>query len=83
MKSWNVLGVVLILAASFASPVMAKEKNSPATKDKGAFYSGGFTREGSAITLSGSSKSVAGPPMSDVVVVVKEGGFNSGGGTKC
>ncbi len=73
MKSWNVLGVVLILAASLAGPVMAKEKNSPATKDNGTFYSGGFTREGNAITLSGSSKSVAGPPMSDVVVVVKEG----------
>ncbi len=39
----------------------------------GATYEEGFSAEANSLTLDGNSKSVAGPPMSDVVVVVKEG----------
>lgn len=79
MKMGRILAVILILAA-FAGGMMIgkgeREKGVPVvveTAGGGATYSGGFAAKDNAFTLSGNSKSVAGPPMSDVIVVVENG----------
>jgi len=41
--------------------------------DSAATYEGGFDAEDNTLTLRGNRKSVAGPPMTDIVVVVEEG----------
>lgn len=79
MNIGKVLALVLILAAFAAGMFIGKGNHQEAvpvvveSAGSGATYSGGFTAEDNAFTLSGNSKSVAGPPMTDVIVVVNEG----------
>jgi parallel beta-helix repeat protein len=79
MKAGKILGLILILAAFAAGLVIGKGKGEPtapvavSSGSGGATYTGGFSAKDNALTLSGNGKSVAGPPMSDVIVVVKEG----------
>jgi parallel beta-helix repeat protein len=76
MKAGKIIGLVLILGA-FAVGLMIGNKQSAApvitTGSGGATYDGGFVATDNTLTLSGNSKSVAGPPMSDVVVRVEAG----------
>jgi parallel beta-helix repeat protein len=75
----GVISAVLILAAFAAGTIIGKGKGGSdapvlATTSGGATYSGGVDApEDNVMTLDGNSRFVAGPPMSDVVVVVKEG----------
>ncbi|HEY6131610.1 MAG TPA: cytochrome-c peroxidase, partial [Halioglobus sp.] len=78
MKAGKLLGLMLILAAFAAGLFIGKGRGGAVvpviTSDSsGATYSGGFEAKDNALTLSGNRKSVAGPPMTDVVVVVKDG----------
>ncbi|CAA0102044.1 Uncharacterised protein [Halioglobus japonicus] len=79
MNIGKILAVILILAAFAVGMVIGKggqEEVAPAivkSAGSGATYGAGFTAENNAFTLSGNSKSVAGPPMTDVVVVVQDG----------
>ncbi len=79
MKIGRILAVVLIVAAFAIGMVLGERKQesaTPAVVDSGSSgpaYSGGFREEDNTFTLSGNSKSVAGPPMTDVIVVVQEG----------
>jgi pectin methylesterase-like acyl-CoA thioesterase len=78
MKAGKIIGLVLILAAFAAGLVIGKNRSGaslPAVTSSsgGATYSGGFAAKDNALSLSGNGKSVAGPPKSDAVVVVKDG----------
>ncbi|MEZ5572688.1 MAG: parallel beta-helix domain-containing protein [Halioglobus sp.] len=78
MKAGKIVGLILILAAFAAGLTIGKRNGSESAPiissgSAGATYSGGFSAKDNALTLSGNGKSVAGPPMSDVVVVVKDG----------
>ena len=78
MKAGKILGLILILAAFAAGLTVGKGKSGLSavvteTQSDGATYGGGFSAKDNVFTLSGNSKSVAGPPMTDVVVVVKDG----------
>ncbi len=61
------VGLLLAGCGQNAAPVIT-------TSNSAATYEGGFAAEGNVLTLDGNTKSVAGPPMSDVVVVVEDGG---------
>ena len=77
MKAGKILGLILILAAFAAGMMLGKGKGGPApiitAGSGGATYDGGFSAQDNSLTLSGNSKSVAGPPMTDIVVVVNDG----------
>ncbi len=78
MKAGKIIGLILIVAAFAVGLIVGKSKggiSSPVITagSGGATYSGGFSAKDNELTLSGNSKSVAGPPMTDVVVVVKDG----------
>lgn len=79
MKAGKILSLILVLAAFAIGLTVGKNRqdaDTPATVasgGSGASYSGGFSAEDNAYTLSGNSKSVAGPPMTDVLVVVNDG----------
>ena len=77
MKAGKILGLILILAAFAAGLFIGKGKGGPApvitAGSGGATYGGGFSAQDNSYTLSGNSKSVAGPPMTDIVVVVNDG----------
>ncbi len=78
MKAGKIIGLILILAAFAAGLTIGKGKGGASAPvitsgSGGVTYSGGFSAKDNTLTLSGNSKSVAGPPMTDVVVVVKEG----------
>jgi parallel beta-helix repeat protein len=79
MSTGKILAVVLILAAFVGGMFIGKgsqEQRPPAiveSASSGATYGAGFNAENNEFTLSGNSKAVAGPPMTDVVVVVNEG----------
>ncbi len=79
MNMGKILAVILVLAAFAGGMVIGKgsrEESAPVVVESSgsaASYSGGFSAEDNEFTLSGNSKSVAGPPMSDVVVVVRDG----------
>ncbi|MCB1690092.1 MAG: right-handed parallel beta-helix repeat-containing protein [Halioglobus sp.] len=79
MNIGKILAVVLVLAAFAGGMIIGKGSQEDAapvvveSAGSGATYSGGFTAKDNEFTLSGNSKSVAGPPMTDVVVVVKDG----------
>ena len=60
------LGVNMGKGGDSAPPVMT-------ATDSTATYTGGFRAENNTLSLDGNSKSVAGPPMTDIVVVVKDG----------
>jgi parallel beta-helix repeat protein len=78
MKAGKLLALILVVVAFAAgltlgrggSAVLAPTVN---TDKPTASYSGGFSAKDNALTLGGNSKSVAGPPMTDVKVVVKAG----------
>jgi len=78
MKAGNILGLILV-AAAFAVGLTVGKGSAPApaltvnTASSGATYTGGFAAKDNVLTLSGNGKSVAGPPMTDVVVVVNDG----------
>lgn len=78
MKAGKIIGLVLVIAAFAAGAVIGKRGSVPTvpaatTGSGGATYSAGFTAKDNALTLSGNAHAVAGPPTSDVVVVVKDG----------
>jgi parallel beta-helix repeat protein len=79
MNKGRILALILILAAFAVGLGVGKGKQDTsapvvvASGGSGAAYDGGFSAADNAFTLSGNSKSVAGPPMTDVVVVVKDG----------
>jgi parallel beta-helix repeat protein len=79
MKAGKTIGLVLILAAFAVGLFVGKDKGGMSTppvvtsSSGGATFSGGFSAEGNNLTLSGNSKAVAGPPMTDIVVVVNDG----------
>ena len=77
MKAGKILGLILILAVFAAGVFIGKGKGGPApvitAGSGGATYGGGFSAQDNSYTLSGNSKSVAGPPMTDIVVVVNDG----------
>jgi parallel beta-helix repeat protein len=77
MKAGKILGLILILAAFAAGMILGKGKGGSApvitAGSGGATYEGGFSAQDNSMTLSGNSKSVAGPPMTDIVVVVNDG----------
>ena len=77
MNAGKIIGLVLILAAfavgliigggdSDSAPVITSSSGGPA-------FDGGFRAEAGQVTGRGNPKSVAGAPMSDVVVVVNDG----------
>jgi parallel beta-helix repeat protein len=78
MKVGKIVGLILICAAFAAGLTIGKGKGGASAPvvtsgSGGAAYSGGFAAKDNALSLSGNSKSVAGPPMTDVVVVVNDG----------
>jgi pectin methylesterase-like acyl-CoA thioesterase len=78
MKTGKIFGLILILAAFAAGMTIGKKYSSTeapviTASSGGATYSGGVENNDGALSLSGNSKSVAGPPMSEVVVVVSDG----------
>jgi parallel beta-helix repeat protein len=78
MKAGKVVGLILILAA-FAAGMTIGKKNTGTeapvitASSGGASYGGGLEANDGTLSLSGNSKSVAGPPMSEIVVVVSDG----------
>lgn len=78
MKAGKILGLILIVVA-FAGGLMLGEKRGEtvapvlSTGAVGGTYAGGVNVENNELTLSGNSRFVAGPPMSDTVVVVNDG----------
>lgn len=72
----QILGLVLI-AVAFVAGVYLGKGGDPApmikAADTVATYEAGFSAEGNTLTLDGNTKSVAGPPMTDIVVVVNDG----------
>lgn len=77
MKAGKIFGLVLVIAAFAVGMTIGKNRNTVApvitAGSGGATYSEGFTAQDNTLTLAGNSKSVAGPPMTDIVVVVKDG----------
>ena len=79
MNKGKFLALILIVAAFAAGLGLGKgrqESSAPvavSSGGSGANYGGGFSAADNAFTLSGNSKSVAGPPMTDVIVVVNDG----------
>lgn len=77
MKAGKILGLILILAAFAVGLTIGKGGGGAApvitTGSGGASYGAGFSAEDNVLTLGGNSKSVAGPPMTDIVVVVNDG----------
>ena len=78
MKAGKILGIILIAVAFVAGLLIGKGNGSieppqVVSGNAGATYGAGFNAEGNEFTLSGNSKSVAGPPMTDIVVVVSDG----------
>ncbi len=78
MKAGKIFGLMLILSAFAVGWIVGKNKTSAAApvisyRIAGEDYEGGFDAGDGTFTLSGYSKSVAGPPMTDVVVVVNDG----------
>ena len=78
MNAGKILGLILIFSAFAAGLVIGKNKSSAVAPiitagSGGAAYESGFSAKDNELTLSGNSKSVAGPPVTDVVVVVNDG----------
>ncbi len=83
MKAGKISGLVLVLVLVLVAFVVGlmigiggQEQGAPAavvSAAGGATYGGGFSAEDNAFSLSGNSKSVAGPPMTDIVIVVNDG----------
>ncbi|MEM9254575.1 MAG: parallel beta-helix domain-containing protein [Pseudomonadota bacterium] len=77
MSTGKIVTVVLISVAFGAGLLMGKHSDGePPTitsSSSGPSYAEGFVAEDNEITLAGSGKSVAGPPMTETVVVVKDG----------
>lgn len=78
MKAGKIIGLVLILAAFAVGLFIGKDRSVAtlpvsSTGSGGPTYSGGFAAKDNALSLSGNAHAVAGPPMSEVVVVVKDG----------
>jgi parallel beta-helix repeat protein len=80
MKSGKLLGLILVVVAFAAglmlgrggtSAVVAPTVNTDGAKN--ATYTGGFSAKDNVLTLSGNTRAVAGPPMTDAKVVVNPG----------
>ncbi len=76
MKGTTIISLVLV-AAAFAGGLMLGKGGEKApvitATNSDAVYAAGFSAEDNTLSLDGSSKSVAGPPMTDIVVVVEDG----------
>jgi parallel beta-helix repeat protein len=76
MKGGKLIALVLAVAG-FALGLTVNNDGAPSVsivpEVEAATYKEGFRAEGNAVTLDGNSKFVAGPPMTDIVVVVKDG----------
>ena len=83
----QILGLVLIAAAFALGLNLGKGGDMPAptvtASSTGAVYDEGFKAENNTLTFDGNRKSVAGPPMTDIVVTVKPGESIPGGGQEC
>ena len=78
MKAAKIFGLILIFSAFAVGWVVGKNRSAVAVPtftvgSAGASYESGFSAGDSKLTRSGNSKSVAGPPMTDVVLVVNDG----------
>lgn len=77
MKAGKIIGLVLVLAAFAVGLTVGKRGVDSApvmtSSSGGASFSGGAQAENGYLSLSGNSHSVAGPPMTDIVVVVNDG----------
>ncbi len=79
MKAGKIIGLVLIVGCIRGGADDRQKqgrlavRRSITSSSGGATYSGGFSAKDNTLTLSGNGKSVAGPLMSDVVIVVKDG----------
>ena len=78
MKAGKTLGLMLIIVAFVVGLFIGKDRFAAVAPiisagSGGASYEGGFSAKDNELVLSGNSKSVAGPPMTDVVVVVNDG----------
>ena len=78
MKAKNILGFIVLLAVFVVGLTLGKsdEKNRPPVLSGGAggaTYTGGAKLQGNELAVTGNSRFVAGPPMSDEVIVVHDG----------
>jgi parallel beta-helix repeat protein len=76
MKGGKLIALVLVIAGFVFGYTVDRDRNSylaVVPQVEAATYKDGFKAEGNTVTLDGNSKFVAGPPMTDIVVVVKDG----------
>ena len=78
MKAKNILGLIFLLAVFVAGFTLGKsdEKSAPPVLSGGAggaTYTGGAQSQDNELAVTGNSRFVAGPPMSDEVIVVHDG----------
>ncbi|NND66831.1 MAG: cytochrome-c peroxidase [Halioglobus sp.] len=76
MNAGKLIGLALIAVAFAGGLFIGKGRDAApviTASSGGAVYDQGFTADDNQLTVAGNVKSVAGPPMSDVVVVVNEG----------
>lgn len=77
MKAGKIIGLVLVIAAFAIGLGIGKSGAGSApvitTSSGGASFGGGFQADKGQLTGSGNPMSVAGPPMTDIVVVVNDG----------
>ncbi|MEZ5568576.1 MAG: parallel beta-helix domain-containing protein [Halioglobus sp.] len=76
MKGTTLIGLLLI-AGAFAGGLTLGKRGEPApvitAGNSDAVYTAGFSADDNTLSLDGNRKSVAGPPMTDIVVVVNDG----------
>ncbi len=77
MKVGKIIGLVFVLVAFIVGMAIGRGGSAGApvitASSGGASFSGGFRVEGGKVVGSGNAKSVAGPPMTDIVIVVEDG----------
>jgi parallel beta-helix repeat protein len=75
MKAGKIIGLLLVIVAFAAGLYLGRGGDAPAPviTSGEATYEAGFAAEDNTLTLDGNRKSVAGPPMTDIVVVVQDG----------
>jgi len=73
MTKRKLLGLLCVLALSGGCEAGAPVGEAAPTAKRDVTYAGGVQAENNVLTLSGNSRFVAGPPMTDVVVVVRDG----------
>lgn len=76
MRVKKIVALAAVLVILFATGVSAETERKPVaitSSNAGVSYEGGVTEGGKTMNLRGHSTAVAGPPMTDVVVVVADG----------